>query len=103
MLNYRKTFVVFLLTVALAGSPLATLAEKKYVKDPYAEQNDPMAMTMDLIIARPMGLVATLAGTLVFVISVPFSALGGNTGESWDSLVASPAEYTFKRPLGQFD
>jgi hypothetical protein len=64
---------------------------------------DPAAMTMDLLLARPGGLVATIAGAAIFVVSVPFSALGGNTGEAWDSLVATPAAYTFQRPLGDFD
>jgi len=39
----------------------------------------------------------------IFVVSVPFSALGGNSQEAWNSLVVSPADYTFKRPLGHFD
>lgn len=68
-----------------------------------AAQTDPAAMTMDLVLARPGGFLATLAGTAVFVVSLPFSALGGNTHEAWDSLVVTPAVYTFKRPLGNFD
>lgn len=66
-------------------------------------QTDPAAMTMDLVLTRPGGFLATLAGTAVFVVSLPFSALGGNTHEAWDSLVVTPAVYTFKRPLGNFD
>jgi len=62
-----------------------------------------MAMTVDLVFCRPLGLVATLGGTLIFVVSSPFSALGGNIDEAWDSLVVYPAEYTFKRQLGKFD
>ena len=66
-------------------------------------QTDPAAMTMDLVLARPGGLLATIAGAAIFVVSAPFSALGGNTGEAWNSLVVTPAAYTFKRPLGEFD
>jgi hypothetical protein len=64
---------------------------------------DPGLMAADAVIARPVGAVATVAGFAVFLVSSPFSALGGNTGEAWDSLVASPANYTFKRPLGHLD
>lgn len=78
---------------------LAATAEKGTDED----QNSPMAMTIDLIILRPLGLVATLAGTLIFIVSSPFAALGGNTEEAWNSLVVTPAEYTFKRPLGDTD
>jgi hypothetical protein len=60
-------------------------------------------MIVDILAARPIGLVATITGTVVFVVSLPFSALGGNTEEAWDSLVVSPAKYTFRRPLGEYD
>lgn len=70
--------------------------------NPRANQ-DPGLMAADAVIARPVGAVATVAGFAVFLVSSPFSALGGNTDEAWDSLVASPANYTFKRPLGHLD
>ena len=60
-------------------------------------------MTVDIALVRPLGAVATVAGLAVIVVSFSFSALGGNSREAWDSLAASPAEFTFKRPLGQFD
>jgi len=66
-------------------------------------QKDPGLMTADIALARPVGAVATVAGLAIFVVSSPFSALGGNSKEAWESLVASPADYTFKRPLGHFD
>ncbi len=64
---------------------------------------DPGAMAMDLALARPGGLVATVAGAAIFVVALPFSALGGNVDEAFDSLVASPAAFTFRRPLGDFE
>ena len=39
------------------------------------------AMTGDLVVARPLGLAMTAIGTAVFVVSLPFSALGGNVGD----------------------
>jgi len=38
----------------------------------------------------------------VFIASVPFSALGGNTKEAYEEMVKKPARYTFKRQLGDF-
>ena len=64
---------------------------------------DPGLMTADVALARPVGAVATVAGFAIYLISSPFSALGGNSKEAWESLVQSPANYTFKRPLGHFD
>ena len=66
-------------------------------------QKEPGLMAADALAARPVGAVATLTGLAVFIVSSPFSALGGNTKEAWESLVVSPASYTFQRPLGEFD
>ncbi|WP_022976344.1 hypothetical protein [Nevskia ramosa] len=60
-----------------------------------------MAMAADLLIARPLGLAATLLGTAVFVVSLPFQALAGNFADPAQSLVVEPATFTFTRPLGQ--
>jgi hypothetical protein len=70
---------------------------------PAGGQKEPGLMTADMALARPAGAVATIAGLAIFVVSSPFSALGGNSREAWESLVVSPADYTFKRPLGHFD
>jgi hypothetical protein len=57
-------------------------------------------MVVDALIVRPLGILGTVAGTIVFVVSLPFSALGGNTEKAFQKLVAEPASYTFARPLG---
>jgi len=102
MLSYGKALVTCIFIISLLASPFYTLAEN--VEPVSAEkQNSPEAMIVDIVAARPIGLVATITGTLVFLVSLPFSALGGNTEEAWDSLVVSPAKYTFRRPLGDYD
>lgn len=60
------------------------------------------AMAADALVVRPMGIVSLVAGFGLFVISSPFSALGGNIGEAWGAMVVQPAKFTFKRPLGDF-
>ena len=67
-----------------------------------APENEPsaMAMTGDLIIARPVGLAITAVGVAAFVVSLPFSAAGGNVQEAADTLVVTPARETFVRCLG---
>ena len=59
-------------------------------------------MIFDFILLRPMGIVATILGTSVFVVSLPFSAAGGNSKEAYQKMMVEPASYTFKRPLGDF-
>lgn len=59
-----------------------------------------MEMTADAVLVRPLMLVATVLGTAVYVVSLPFSALGGNAGEAGNTLVVTPFKATFLRCLG---
>ena len=67
-----------------------------------APEDDPSAgeMAADIVVARPLGLLATIAGSAAFVVSLPFSALGGNVPQAADALVVGPAKSTFVRCLG---
>lgn len=89
-----RTLVRNLLTVAV----LATLSVPAAAND----EERPGAFTMfgDLVVARPIGVAVTAVGSLAFVLSLPFSALGGNVKESADALVVGPARETFQRCLG---
>lgn len=58
------------------------------------------AMVFDGLIIRPLTLVATVIGTAFWIVTLPFSALGGNAGEAADVLVLEPASATFLRCLG---
>jgi hypothetical protein len=58
-------------------------------------------MLADAFLVRPFMLVGTVLTTATFVVTLPFSALGGNVDEAATRLVAEPASYTFIRPLGE--
>lgn len=58
------------------------------------------AMIADALLARPLLAAATLGGTAVFLVSLPFSALGGNVNSAAETLIKTPAEATFRRCLG---
>jgi hypothetical protein len=102
MLSFKKTIVSSFLVASLVISPLSALAATSTM-DLDKEKKTQEGMAIDLIAVRPLGLVATLGGAVVFLVSWPFSALGGNTDEAWTTLVADPAVYTFQRPLGDFE
>jgi hypothetical protein len=59
-------------------------------------------MIFDFILVRPIGIVATVVGSVFYVVSLPFSLLGENSDEASQALVKDPAAYTFSRPLGEF-
>lgn len=41
-----------------------------------------------------------VVGAVTWVVTLPFSALGGNVDEATKALVVDPAKFTFSRPLG---
>ncbi len=49
------------------------------------------AMVGDILVARPMGVVLTAAGAVLFVVSLPFTAIAGGVDEAADALVVGPA------------
>ena len=67
-----------------------------------APEDEPTALAMagDLVIARPIGAVITVVGAVAFVVSLPFSAAGGNVEQAAQTLVVGPARTTFVRCLG---
>lgn len=67
------------------------------------DENDrPSALAMfgDALFVRPVMAAATVLGTAVFTVTLPFTFLGGNEEEAADTLVATPAHTTFLRCLG---
>ena len=60
-------------------------------------------MALDLIVTRPVGVLATIAGGAIFVLGLPFTIPSGSVKESACYLLERPAAYTFKRPLGDMD
>ncbi|MGH8580278.1 MAG: hypothetical protein ACREVK_09250 [Gammaproteobacteria bacterium] len=57
-------------------------------------------MLFDGLIVRPVSLAGTLAGTVVYIATLPFSALSGNSQDAAERLIVEPAQYTFTRPFG---
>lgn len=94
-MNSVKLFSVSLLVGALALG----VAPPAAAADP-AERPSALAMAGDAVVARPLGLVITTLGTAAFIVSLPFSALGGNVDQAAEALVKGPARETFMRCLG---
>lgn len=93
---HAKLFKALQMLVLSLCMALPTTGWSKTVE----ETPSAMAMTGDALFVRPVMLVATILGAGVFIVSSPFSALGGNAGEAWETLVEGPFETTFVRCLG---
>jgi hypothetical protein len=96
-----KSLQVFVLALLLSASLVVQATESGSGDPRYTIQNPPAyAMLGDLLIARPLLVVATVIGAGAFVVSLPFTALGGGVGEAGQALVVEPAKAAFVRCLG---
>jgi hypothetical protein len=89
------------LAFTFVAVPWSAMASSETVGTDY--QVAAAAMTGDAVLVRPLGVVSLALGFGIFVVSSPFSALGGNFGDAWGTLVTTPAKFTFARPLGKFE
>lgn len=92
VLNFSRRAAIVVLGFSLLGAPVVQAGE--------LDKPTALAMVGDLVIARPAGLLITAVGAAAFVVSLPFSAAGGNIGDAADQLVVGPAKATFVRCLG---
>ena len=98
MIKQRLPALVLSLLVVLA--PLGAFGAQMDVR---TGRDGPTGaeMVVDGIVTRPLGLAGTVVGTAAWIVTLPFSLLGGNAGVAADHLIVRPAEYTFRRPLGE--
>ena len=94
--SLRKTAVALVTTAVLSAAPVFANGPTQ------AQKENPsfFAMAGDLAIVRPLMLATTVVGGAVFIVSAPFSAIGGNIAQSGRTLVAQPFKATFVRCLG---
>jgi len=98
MKNATKVLVFFIIaaivTVPLGSSVMAQ--EETARKETSAEK-----IAVDLLLVRPLGLVALALGSVLSLVALPFSLFGGgNHKEVHQKLVVEPAKFTFTRPMG---
>jgi hypothetical protein len=61
-----------------------------------------IATITDVVLVRPGCFVATLMGSVFFVVALPIAAASGSIRQTADTLVIGPAQATFTRPIGDF-
>lgn len=89
-----KRWQVALLAAALVFLPIVGQAERIQEEPSAAE------MTGDLLVARPIGLGIFALGSATYLVTLPFSLLGGNSGDAAEALVIEPGKEVFVRCLG---
>ena len=97
---FRTTAAAMSLLMGLLALPAH--AQQNVSGDPLYTVEAPGAFSMaaDLVIARPLLIGATVIGAGLFVVSLPFSAMGGGIGAAGKALVVEPGKAAFVRCLG---
>ncbi len=67
-----------------------------------ATNDDDIATITDVTLVRPGCFLATVLGSAIFVVALPFAAMSGSIQRTADTLVLAPGQATFTRPLGDF-
>ena len=92
----RDKLLTAICVVAVGFSTVATSSGKE-------GPSNPMEKAADALVVRPACLVATVAGSAVFVLALPWAAIPKSVKKTANALVVKPANATFTRPLGDME
>lgn len=102
MVKGNKMLAMMLAATLATGSLLSSGAQADQMTDQILDETKPSAaaMFLDTVVARPLLIVATVGGAAITLVSLPFSLLGGNTGDVAQSWIMTPGKAAFFRCLG---
>lgn len=99
MVSVQRRLIALLMSLMMLALSIPANADE-LLDDQINTRPTGLAMATDAVLVRPMGIVLTVAGAGLFVISLPFTLLSGSVGEAGKTLVGHPAHTTFMRCLG---
>ncbi|QTA79131.1 Uncharacterized protein dnl_13840 [Desulfonema limicola] len=102
MSNNLKKIMILIMVCALI---ITSFSASSFAQDPFKPKKDKEVglIAFDVLLVRPFGITAIVAGSLIFAIACPFSLLTRETKMTYQKLIKDPVIYTFKRPVGSFD
>lgn len=68
----------------------------------HADDDKMLNSLFDVSLVRPGCFVATVGGSALFVVCLPFAAMSKSVHRTAHTLVVKPAKATFTRPVGDF-
>ncbi len=97
MKGFKRIFLLLLTVSLVIGSLYSTgwAADKLRTDDPVIQGWS----LIDLFIARPLGIVAGIGGSAVFVVTLPFTLPSGSVGNSADMFIVQPFQFSFVREM----
>jgi len=98
-----KRILLPLLTLSLV---VTCLCSTGWTGDNSLGRNDPVAheyQALDVLLARPIGVVAGILGTAIFVASLPFTIPAGGVQDAADTFIVKPFQFSFIRQFPDED
>jgi hypothetical protein len=92
-----KRILLLWLPLSLVVTSLGSIG---WAGDNSLGRNDPVAHEfniLDVLIARPLGICAGIAGTAIFVVSLPFTIPAGGVQDAADMFIVKPFQFSFIR------
>lgn len=99
----RTKILGYVLTIAMGVVTAVLPFQSPAEENGRSEQASAGEFLFDGLIVRPIMLVGTVVGTVAFVITLPFTIPAGGVSEAHQKFIVEPADYTFKRPFGDFE
>lgn len=93
--------LIALLALLLVAAPAPALEDSAMEEEGSAW--DVPLQAFDLVLLRPVGLVSVVAGAVFYTFAGPIGAAYGQAGALWKLYVVDNFDFTFRRPIGDFE
>ncbi len=95
MKRLRKALILLVVTslVMVSLYTVGWTEDERTKDDPVTDEWN----MIDLLVARPIGIVAGIVGTGVFIVSLPFTIPTGSVDKSAQMFVVKPFKFSFGR------
>jgi hypothetical protein len=96
----KKIFLLLLTVSLLVGGPYSTgWAGDNLKQDPVSQGWS----LLDLLVARPLSVLAGIGGSAVFVAALPFTIPSGTTRDAANMFIVQPFQFSFNREVPDKD
>jgi hypothetical protein len=98
-----KRILLLWLTLSLVITSLYSVG---WAGDNALGRNDPCAHefnALDVLLARPIGIIAGVVGSAIFVVSLPFTIPTGGVRDAADMFIVKPFQFSFVRQFPDED
>lgn len=100
-MRFRKKVVVMMMVFSLVG----LLVPNGFAQETW-KANDPSTdewMMLDIVVVRPLGILAGLLGSGIFVLSLPYTIPTKGVNQAAEIFVKRPFKFSFTRPCPDED